>query len=67
MKTLYLGDLWGLSRPRKLALATLSIHSNLALPKRLALPYPYEEMLSGYEEDVSSVRDGFFGLGEGGP
>ena len=28
-------------------------------PKRLILPYPDEEILSGCEEDVSSVRDGF--------
>ena len=28
-------------------------------PKRLALPYSYDEILSGCEEDVSSVRDGF--------
>ena len=28
-------------------------------PKRLALPYPDGEILSGYEEDVSSIRDGF--------
>ena len=28
-------------------------------PKRLSLPYPDEEILSGYEEDVSSIRDGF--------
>ena len=28
-------------------------------PKRLALPYADEEILSGYEEDVSSIRDGF--------
>ena len=29
-------------------------------PKRLSLPYPDEEILSGYEEDVSSIWDGFF-------
>ena len=28
-------------------------------PKRLALPYSYEGVLSCYEEDVSSTRDGF--------
>ena len=28
-------------------------------PKRLSLPYPDEEILSGYKEDVSSIRDGF--------
>ena len=28
-------------------------------PKRLVLPYPDEEILSGYEEAVSSIRDGF--------
>ena len=27
--------------------------------KRLKLPYPDEEILSGYEEDVSFIRDGF--------
>ena len=38
----------------------LSIQNNLALfPKRLALPKPYEEILSGCEEGVSSIRDGF--------
>ena len=29
------------------------------LPKRSSLPYPDAEILSGYEEDVSSVRGGF--------
>ena len=29
------------------------------LPKRLILSYPDEEILSGYEEDVSSIRNGF--------
>ena len=29
------------------------------LPKRLSLQYPDAEILSGYEEDVSSIRDGF--------
>ena len=28
-------------------------------PKSLISPYPEEEILSGYEEDVSSIRDGF--------
>ena len=28
-------------------------------PERLKLPYPDEEILSGYEEDVSFKRDGF--------
>ena len=28
-------------------------------PKRLSLPYPDEEILSGYEEDFSSIQDGF--------
>ena len=28
-------------------------------PKRLTLPYPDEEILSGYEADVSSIRDVF--------
>ena len=28
-------------------------------PKRLSLLYPDEEILSGYEEDVLSIRDGF--------
>ena len=28
-------------------------------PERLKLPYPDEEILSGYEEDVSFIRDGF--------
>ena len=30
-----------------------------SFPKRLSLPYPDAEILSGYEEDVSSIRDGF--------
>ena len=30
-----------------------------SFPDRLKLPYPDEEILSGYEEDVSSIRDGF--------
>ena len=29
------------------------------IPERLSLPYPDEEILSGYEEDFSSIRDGF--------
>ena len=37
------------------------------LPRKLALPYPLDEILSGCEEDVSSIRDGFIGLGEEGP
>ena len=28
-------------------------------PERLKLPYPDEEILSGYEEDVSFIRDGY--------
>ena len=28
-------------------------------PKRFALPYSYEEILTGCEEGVSSIRDGF--------
>ena len=28
-------------------------------PERLRLPYPDEDILSGYEEDVSFIRDGF--------
>ena len=28
-------------------------------PNRLLLPHPDDEMLSGYEEDVSSIRDGY--------
>ena len=28
-------------------------------PKRLSLPYPVAEILSRYEENVSSIRDGF--------
>ena len=37
------------------------------LPKRLSLPFPdAETILPGYEEDVSSIRDGFFSLGEVG-
>ena len=28
-------------------------------PDRLKLPYPDEEILSGYEKDVSVIRDGF--------
>ena len=51
------GDLWGLSCPRKLALA-ICIHQEQfgSFPERLALPKPDEEILSGYEE---GVRDGF--------
>ena len=28
-------------------------------PERLKLPYPDEEILSGYEEDVFFILDGF--------
>ena len=61
MKALNLGDLWALNRPRKLVcvFATFSIQSNLAFfHKRLAGLYLYEEILSGYEEGVSYIRDG---------
>ena len=30
-----------------------------AFPRRIVLPYPYSEILSGYEKDVSSTRDDF--------
>ena len=30
-----------------------------AFPRRIVLPYLYSEILSGYEEDVSSIRDDF--------
>ena len=30
-----------------------------AFPRSIVLPYPYREILSGYEEDVSSMRDDF--------
>ena len=30
-----------------------------AFPRRIVLPYPYSEILSRYEEDVSSIRDDF--------
>ena len=47
--------------------ATTCTQSNLAVfPKRLVLPYPDEEILSGYEDVL--VRTGwFFGMGEDGP
>ena len=35
------------------------IQSSLASPIRLLLPHPDDEMLSGSEEDVSSIRDGY--------
>ena len=35
------------------------IQSSLASPNRLLLPHPDDEMLSGSEEDVSSIRDGY--------
>ena len=66
-ESLYRGDLWELSRPRKLALAILSTQDNLALPKGLALPYSYDEILSGYEGDVPSIRDGFSALVKADP
>ena len=31
-------------------------------PDRLKLPYPAEEILSGYEEDVPFIRDTFTAL-----
>ena len=50
-------DLWELSRPPKLALATLSIRSNTAFfPEG---KFCHDPFLSGYHEDVSSIRDGF--------
>ena len=35
------------------------IQSSLASPNRLLLPHPDDEILSGSEEDVSSIRDGY--------
>ena len=35
-------------------------------PNRLTLPYPHDEIFSGYEEDALSIRDGYTGMGEGG-
>ena len=29
------------------------------MPKRLPLPHPDDEILSGHEEDVSSIQDGY--------
>ena len=44
------------------------IRSSLAFfHKRLTLPYPDGEIFSGYEEDVSSMRDSFSAMGENGP
>ena len=56
-KTLFHGEL---SHSQMLALA-IFIHPKQfgAFPRSLVLPYSYEEILSGYEEDVSSIRDGF--------
>ena len=51
-KALYRGGLWVLSHfihPKQFG----------TFLKRLALPYTYDEILSGYEEDVSSIRYGF--------
>ena len=35
------------------------------MPKRLPLPHPDDEILSGYEEDLSSIQDGYTALGNG--
>ena len=35
-------------------------------PTRFLLPHPDDEILSGFEEDVSSIRDGYTSLGGGG-
>ena len=60
MKALYLGDLW-VAQPPSEARARHFIHLRQfgTFPKKLVVPYLYEELLSGYEEDVSSIRDGF--------
>ena len=54
---------WGSlgAQPPSNARARHFIHTKQfgAFLRRLVLPYPYEEILSGYEEDVSSIRDGF--------
>ena len=54
---------WGSlgARPPSNARARHFIHPKQfgAFARRLVLPYSYEEILSGYEEDVSSKRDGF--------
>ena len=35
------------------------------MPKRLPLPHLDDEILSGYEEDLSSIQDGYTALGNG--
>ena len=54
---------WG-SRGAEPSLETRSFHfihpkQYGAFPRRMVLPYSYGEILSGYEKDVSSIRDGF--------
>ena len=57
--TLPWGSLW--AQPPSKARARQFVHPRQVgtFPKRLALPYPSDEILSGHEEDVSSIRDGF--------
>ena len=54
---------WGFlgAQPRSKARVRYFIHPKQfgTFPKRFALPYSFEEILTGYEEDVSSIRDGF--------
>ena len=62
MKVQCFGIPWAHQCLRKPVFAILFIQHILTfdiLPKRLTLPYPDAEILSGYEEDVSSMRDGF--------
>ena len=45
--------------PKKRVCKYIHPQQHSLFPERLRLPYPDEEILSGYEEDVSFIRDAF--------
>ena len=50
---------YSIGKPTNIYRRRVEYHSLASFLKRLSLPYPDEEILSGYEEDFSSIRDGF--------
>ena len=48
-----------IARTKKKSVQLCSPKAHSPFPDRLRLPYPDEEILSGYQEDVSFIRDGF--------
>ena len=58
-RTLYHGDLWELTHFECPRSSFYPYKSIWLFSRTVFLPYSYEEIFSGYEEVVSSIRDGF--------